>query len=147
MGWRTHLKQYSLTSLARPYKDTADSLAYCSSLQLGSFFPDPIGKILDFSQRGLGTRLGWSYIQYIIHNLQNQAMHIKELTLPYTIMQHMLSNLSGYFHSIVRTAPDRKKSRTWVSDHRCLPHRLCTPFLVYWQYCDGDICVWIWEKG
>ena len=56
---------------------------------------------------------------------------MKELKLPYIIMQHILSNLSGYFHSIVRTAPDRKKSRTWVSDHRCLPHRLCTPFLVY----------------
>ena len=34
---------------------------------------------------------------------------MKELKLLYIIMQHIPSNLSGYFHSIARTAPDRKK--------------------------------------
>jgi len=74
MDWRTHLKQYSLTSLARPYKDTADSLAYCSSLQLVSSFTDPSRKNSRFFPEGSGYETSLE-LQYIIHNLQNQPTH------------------------------------------------------------------------
>ena len=73
----------------------------------------------------MGTRLVWSYIQYIIHNLQNQATYMKELKLPNIIMQHIPSNLSGYFYLGLRPPVSSSPTLRTVSG------------LVYWQYCAG----------